>query len=59
MEDERRARYDRGDYSNHGEPTLGSLWRDLTMALRDCTYRIPYCKGCIEDIEHTGCTVEE
>jgi hypothetical protein len=47
MEKERRARYDKGYYSNHGEPTLVSLWRDLTMALRDCTKRIPSRKGCI------------
>ncbi|GAD91862.1 conserved hypothetical protein [Paecilomyces variotii No. 5] len=51
-----------GDQSTREKNFYGTLlesWYDLhTHALNDCTYRIPTCDGCWEDVPHENCEIE-
>jgi hypothetical protein len=59
MRREQRGNWANGNYRAKYPLTLYEVWSDMTMALYDCTYRIPRCDGCEEGFEHTDCAIEQ
>ena len=59
MRREQRGNWANGIYRAKYPLTLYEVWSDITMALYDCTYRIPRCDGCEGGFEHTDCAIEQ